>query len=139
MPRLDRGIQYAAADAMRASSITRASGYWSPVKPGDDTFGEAGFRLTLHQRPNEKPRRHLRGFRRLRRHATPSASRPCPHPHHEAVEAQLGDLHPGKRFTAESRQARIHLAEMRVGLGEIGVDLVGRAIAALQHLLRERL
>src|SRR3954449_6671733 len=138
MPRLERGIQYAAADAMRESSITRASGYWSPVKPGDDSFGHSCFRLTLHQRPNEKPRRHLRGFRRLRRQATLSASRPCPHPHHEAVEAQLGDLHPGQRFTAESRQARIHLAEMRVGLGEIGVDLVRRAVAAFENFLRER-
>jgi len=40
MPRLDRGIQYAAADVVRARSPTQASGILDrPVKPGDDTFG----------------------------------------------------------------------------------------------------
>jgi len=39
MPRLDRGIQYAAADVVKASSPTQASGILDrPVEPGDDTF-----------------------------------------------------------------------------------------------------
>jgi hypothetical protein len=37
MPRLDRGIQYAAAVVVRASYPTQASGILGrPVKPGDD-------------------------------------------------------------------------------------------------------
>jgi len=38
MPRLDRGIQYAAADVVRARSSTLASGILDrPVEPGDDS------------------------------------------------------------------------------------------------------
>ena len=38
MPRLDRGIQYAAADVVRASSSTSISGILDrPVEPGDDS------------------------------------------------------------------------------------------------------
>ncbi|TQF30100.1 hypothetical protein UNPA324_11095 [Bradyrhizobium sp. UNPA324] len=38
MPRLDRGIQYAAADVARASPPTKASGILDrPVEPGDDS------------------------------------------------------------------------------------------------------
>jgi len=38
MPRLDRGIQYAAADVARARSSTPASGILDrPVEPGDDS------------------------------------------------------------------------------------------------------
>ncbi len=42
MPRLDRGIQYDAADVGRASSSTPASGILDrPVKPGEDTVSGA--------------------------------------------------------------------------------------------------
>ena len=60
------------------------------------------------------------------------------HPHHEAVEREFGDLHPGQRFVAIGAQTRIHLAEMRIALGKIRIDLVGGTVAGFQHLLRER-
>jgi hypothetical protein len=34
MPRLDRGIQYAAADVVRASSPTKAAEYWIARRRG---------------------------------------------------------------------------------------------------------
>jgi len=61
------------------------------------------------------------------------------HPHHEAVVAELCDLVPGQRLVAERRQACIHLAEVRIGLGKIRVDFVRGACSRPPALLRERL
>ena len=47
--RLDRAIQYAAADVVRASSSTLASGILDrPVKPGDDNCICCGFSVSAH-------------------------------------------------------------------------------------------
>src|SRR4051794_3430592 len=53
------------------------------------------------------------------------ASRPRAHPHHEAVETKFGHLHPGQRVAAERREARMHLAEVRIGLRQLRIDIVG--------------
>src|SRR5262249_8538526 len=54
-----------------------------------------------------------------------SASGLGPHPRHEAVVTQLRHLRPRQRVVLIGHHARIHLAEMRIGLGQIRVDLVG--------------
>src|SRR5262245_50427079 len=84
----------------------------------------------------EAPESDLRGFFTSGTCAW-RASGPGAHTHHEAVIAELGDLIPGIRIIAEGRQALVHLLEVRVGRGELGIDLVGRLVAGLEHVLRE--
>src|ERR1044071_3344766 len=60
------------------------------------------------------------------------------HPHHEAVEAELGHLLPSERVVAEGRETVMQLLEHRIVLVVLGVDLLRGGVAGLQHRLRER-
>jgi hypothetical protein len=60
------------------------------------------------------------------------------HSHHEAIVAQFSDLHPCKRIVAIGRQAAVHLAEMRIALRKVRIDIARGVIAGFQHFLRER-
>src|SRR2546423_2794758 len=60
-----------------------------------------------------------------------------PHPHHEAVEAQFSHLHPSQGFVAIGRQARVHLAEVRIALRKVRIDLARGVVAGFQHFLRK--
>src|SRR3954452_7535258 len=51
------------------------------------------------------------------------------HSHHEGIESEFGHLHPRQGVTAISYQAAVHLAEMWIGLGKVGIDFVGGVIA----------
>src|SRR5207253_7970333 len=70
----------------------------------------------------KKPRRNSPGLLFCPRSYASGAGA---HPHHEAVVAQFSHLIPGQRFVTERRQARIHLVEVRIGLGQIRIDAVG--------------
>src|ERR1041385_45855 len=60
------------------------------------------------------------------------------HPHHEAVEAELGHLLPSERVVAEGRETVMQLLEHRIVLVVLGVDLLRGGVARLEHRLRER-
>src|SRR6185503_5477198 len=58
------------------------------------------------------------------------------HAHHEAVEAELGDLLPGKRVAAEGCEVVVQLLEHRIGLHVLRVDFLRGSVAGLEHRLR---
>ena len=67
----------------------------------------------------------------------PAGFFPLPHPHHEAVESQLGDLQPGERVGTERQQAVVELLEVGIGLGVTIKDLVRGLVAGFEDRLRE--